>query len=114
MAQTTTSSIELIVQLDENRVPEKLCWSAADGGIFNQETNAFLLSVWDGAHKETLKIDLWTKDMPQEEMRIFFHQTLLAMADTFYKATNDDKMADSLRDFCEYFAEKSGLKKKSR
>jgi hypothetical protein len=35
MSKTITSKIELQVELDENRVPEKLNWSAEDGGIKN-------------------------------------------------------------------------------
>jgi hypothetical protein len=29
-----------------------------------------------------MRIDLWTKEMPVDEMKIFFHQTLVAMSDT--------------------------------
>lgn len=105
-----TSEIKFNVTLDENKVPESLKWTAKDGGIENQETKAIMLSVWDSKTKESLRIDLWTKDMPVDEMKIFFHQTLVAMADTFQRATTDDKMADTMRDFCEYFAEKLELK----
>ena len=82
-----TSDILLRVELDENRIPERLHWEAEDGGIINQEAKAMLLSVWDHKTKETLRIDLWTKDMPMDEMKLFFHQTFLTMAETFYKAT---------------------------
>ncbi|GAL79213.1 gliding motility protein GldC [Algibacter lectus] len=34
------SKIELNVELDENRVPEKLHWTAQDGGISNAEAKA--------------------------------------------------------------------------
>ena len=68
-----------------------------------------LLSIWDHAAQETLRIDLWTKDMPVDEMKKFFHQTLVAMADTYERATEDEKMAATMRDFCEYFAEKTDL-----
>ncbi|NAY92362.1 gliding motility protein GldC [Muricauda sp. JGD-17] len=110
MAVVHTSEIKLKVGLDENRVPEELTWSAEDGGINSEEAKALLLSVWDSKNKESLKIDLWTKDMPVEEMKIFFHQTLVTMADTFYKATQDEKMTATMKDFCEYFAEKLELK----
>lgn len=106
-----TSEIKIKVALDENKVPEALQWSAPDGGIENEESKAVLLSVWDHKSKEALRIDLWTKDMPLDEMQIFFHQTLSAMADTFQRATNDDKMSDTMRDFCDYFAEKLDIKK---
>jgi gliding motility-associated protein GldC len=105
-----TSEIKFDVTLDENKVPESLKWTAKDGGVENQDAKAIMLSVWDSKAKESLRIDLWTKDMPVDEMKIFFHQTLVAMADTFQRATTDDKMADTMRDFCEYFAEKLELK----
>lgn len=103
------SEIKINVELDENRVPEKMFWTAKDGGVELEETKAVMLSVWDGNAKETLRIDLWTKEMPVDEMKQFFHQSLLAMADTFQRATTDEKMADTMRDFCDYFAEKMDL-----
>jgi gliding motility-associated protein GldC len=110
MAQQETSEISLRIALDENRIPEKLTWSAQDGGIVDEDAKAMLLSVWDSKNKESLKIDLWTKDMPLDEMKIFFHQTLVALSDTFMKATQDEKMTATMKDFCEYFAEKLELK----
>ena len=111
MAVKSTSKIEFIVGLDENKVPEKLHWTANDGDIVNEEAKALMISVWDSKSKDTLKMDLWTKDMPVDEMKQFFHQTLVAMADTFEKATDDAKMSATMRDFCDYFAEKLELKK---
>jgi len=105
-----SSDIHIKIGLDENRVPETIHWSAPDGGVKHEVAKAMLLSIWDPKAKETLRIDLWTKDMPVDEMKIFFHQTLVAMADTFQKATEDEKMADTMRDFCAYFAEKLDLK----
>ncbi|WP_298392761.1 gliding motility protein GldC [Flavobacterium sp.] len=110
MSKNITSEIKFVVELDENRVPEKLTWTAQDGGVDLEEAKAMLLSIWDSNTKETLRIDLWTKDMPVDEMKIFFHQTLVAMADTFERATQDEKMASTMRDFTDYFAEKLELK----
>jgi len=106
-----TSTIELKVDLDDNQVPEKLSWSAEDGGIKNEEAKAIMLSVWDSKVQETLRIDLWTKDMPVDEMKLFFHQTLVTMSDTFQRATQDENMTATMKDFCDYFAEKLELKK---
>ena len=105
-----TSEIKVNIELDQNNVPEKLFWTAQDGGVNNEEAKTVLLSIWDAKAKETLRIDLWTKDMPVDEMKQFFHQTLVAMADTFQRATADEKMSDTMRDFCDYFAEKMELK----
>lgn len=111
MSEKTTSEIKFQIELDENKVPEQLFWTAQDGGITEKETKAILLSIWDSKEKETLRIDLWTKEMPVDEMKLFFHQTLVAMADTYQRATGDEKMADTMKDFCDYFAEKLELKK---
>jgi gliding motility-associated protein GldC len=70
-----------------------------------------MLAVWDSKAKETLRIDLWTKDMPVDEMKVFFHQTLVAMSDTFNRATQDEKMTATMKDFCDYFAEKLEINK---
>ena len=110
MSNQLTSEIKFTIGLDENKVPENLSWSAEDGGVTQQEAKAFMVSIWDSNQKETFRIDLWTKDMPVDEMKIFFHQTLVAMADTYDKATQDDKMSATMRDFCDYFAEKLELK----
>lgn len=106
------SEISITVETDENKIPEKLSWSAQDGGVENEEAKAVLLSLWDAENQETLRIDLWTKDMPMDEMKKFFHQTLVTMSDTFYRATQDEKMTATMKDFCDYFAEKLELKKK--
>ena len=106
------SEINFTVQLDENRIPEKIFWDATENpneGI--NETMAINLNIWDQYHKGLLGINLWTKEMPVDEMKIFFHQTLVAMSDTFKRATDDEKMAATMKDFCDYFAEKLELVK---
>jgi gliding motility-associated protein GldC len=110
MSDSITSEIKFEIELDQNRVPEKLFWTAADGGVTKEEAKAIMLSIWDSKAKETMRIDLWVKDMPVDEMKIFFHQTLVAMSDTFKRATDDEKMTNTMKDFCDYFAEKLELK----
>ena len=105
------STITLKIELDENKIPENIKWSAPDGRVDHEETKAFLLSIWDHQQKETLKIDLWTKDMPVDEMKLFFHQIFVTMSETYMKATDDDKMAKTMRDFADYFSEKLELYK---
>nr|WP_298658950.1 gliding motility protein GldC [uncultured Flavobacterium sp.] len=105
-----SSEIKININLDENHIPETLTWTALDGGVEQEEAKTILLSIWDAKAKETLRIDLWTKDMPVDEMKLFFHQTLVAMTDTFQRATGDDKMTATMNDFCDYFAEKLELK----
>ena len=110
MSVKHTSQINFEIGLDENKVPEEISWTAADGGVINEDAKAIMISVWDHKKKDTLRMDLWTKDMPVDEMKQFYHQTLVAMADTFERATDDQKMSATMRDFCAYFAEKLELK----
>lgn len=104
------TQISFDVELDENKIPEKISWSATDGGVLNEESKAVILSVWNHKSQETLKIDLWTKDMPLDQMNVFFHQTLVSMSDTFFRATQNEKMTDSFKQFCDYFAENLKIK----
>lgn len=106
------SEIKFAIELDENNLPEKIQWEATDSGIDGAiAAKSIMLSVWDPNENNTLRIDLWTKDMMVDEMKIFMHQTLLSMANTLERATHEDKMAADLRDFCEHFADKLDLKK---
>lgn len=107
--KNNTSVIEIKVGLNENRLPQEINWSAEDGNIQDQKASAFLLSIWDQKEKNTMKIDLWTKDMSVEEMKQFFHQTLLTMADTFERATGEHLISEDLRDYCFHFAEKMNI-----
>ena len=108
------TEIKIDITLDENNVPEKMKWSAPDGGVSDMVTKAMLLSFWDPEEQETLKMDLWVKDMPLDQMRLFFHQTLVSLSETFYEATKDEKMTATMKDFCDYFAEKLKLKLKKK
>ena len=106
------SNINIEVHLDENKVPQDIKWNASDSTAdMAQSARAMMLAFWDAADKSALRIDLWTKDMPVDEMKIFFHQTLVAMSDTFKRATDDEKMTNTMKDFCDYFAEKLELVK---
>ncbi len=112
MSEVHKSNISIDVELDVNRVPEKINWNAPDGGVFNEEAKAVMLGVWDNKSKDTLRIDLWTKDMPVDEMKQFYHQTIVSLADTFERATNEKNMAADMRDFAAHFADKLDLIKK--
>ena len=68
-----------------------------------------MLSVWDKSESNTMRIDLWNKEMSIDEMKQFVYQTLLTMTDSFERATGDKKMSDTMRDFCSYYAEKMNL-----
>tara|TARA_R110002072_G_scaffold281965_2_gene444646 strand:+ start:20553 stop:20900 length:348 start_codon:yes stop_codon:yes gene_type:complete len=106
---TKTSKIEINVGLNDNNLPIAMKWSADDGGVENAATKAMLLSLWDSSANNTMKIDLWTKDMSVEEMKQFFHQTLLTLSDSFEKATGERNICEDLRDYCHHFADKMNI-----
>jgi gliding motility-associated protein GldC len=104
------SSIEIQVELDENRVPCNIEWKASDSTIERPQTaKAMMLSFWDGAEKTALRIDLWTQKMMVDEMADFYYQTLMTMADTYERATRQkelvEEMKKSARDFYQKFQE---------
>lgn len=103
------STIHIQVQTDDNNVPEQIIWSASDAQVSEAEAKAMILSMWDKKERNTLRIDLWNKEMEVDEMKHFVHQTILTLADSFERATGEDRMAATMRDFCEYFAEKMKL-----
>jgi gliding motility-associated protein GldC len=67
----TKSKIIFDVELDKDHVPEKISWSATDNpqGVVPTETKAVSISLWDQLQKQSLRIDLWAKDMPVDEMK---------------------------------------------
>ena len=103
------SKISFEIQLNENNIPQKIQMSSTDGQLKKIEVKSFLISAWDKKTNETLRIDLWTKDMMVSEMLIMYHQTLLSMASSLEKATNESNLADALRDYCRFFGEQSGI-----
>ena len=107
----TESSIQIQVTLDENKMPSAISWSAPDSSPENtRKAKAFLLSLWDGADKAALRIDLWAKDMMVDEMEDFFYQTLMTMADTYQRATRHNDLAAEMKDFAKEFYQKSRAK----
>ncbi len=103
------SRIEINIKLDESKVPEKIDWSSSDGQMTNQEVKAMFLSVFDKETLDTLKIELWTKEMQVGEMDRFVFQILRGMADTYMKSTNNSALSNDMRKFVQYFGEKTGI-----
>lgn len=111
MSKESKHQIKISVTLDENKVPSKIQVDSPEDGFEKCNTPAILLSLWDGDNLETLKIDLWIKQMPIDEMKFFIHQTLDALGDTYTRATSDEEMGAILKEFSRYFAKKLQLYK---
>ncbi|MCB0401588.1 MAG: gliding motility protein GldC [Flavobacteriales bacterium] len=101
------SEINFKIHLDENHIPEKIEWSASDSGEEGtKEAKSFMMSLWDAHENNTLRIDLWTKDMMVDEMKYFFYQSLITMGDTYERATSDKAVANEIREFGKQLGEK--------
>ena len=97
-----SSEVRFQVRLDENHVPVGMTWTADGAGIDRPaEASAMLLSVFDPAKGETLRMDLWTKDMRTDDMLRMVHSTIAALADTVERATSDAETARGIREFAE-------------
>jgi gliding motility-associated protein GldC len=101
------SSISIDVILDKDRVPEEIQWNATDTSAESaRKAKAMMLAFWDGAEKTAMRIDLWTKDMMVDEMADFFYQTLMTMAETYQRATQDQTLVGDMKQFAKDFYNK--------
>ncbi len=101
------STITIDVQLDNQKVPQQITWQATgSGNEAAQRAKAMMISLWDGADKAALRIDLWTKDMMVDEMADFFYQTMMTMADTFNRATKQTELVAEMKTFAQDFYKK--------
>ena len=73
-----------------------------------------MISLWDAHEKNTLRIDLWTTEMMVDEMKQFYHQNLLSMADTLERATGEVEAAKAMRNFAQEFGERLKLVMKNK
>lgn len=101
------SQINIEIGLDENKVPQEISWSASDSTAdASQAAKAMMLAFWDGTDKSALRIDLWTKEMMVDEMADFYYQTMMGMADTYLRATQQQELVDDMKNFAKDFYKK--------
>ena len=100
-----TTEISFKVTVDENNLPLKIEWEAPGAGE-KSECKSLMVALWDGKENNTLRIDLWTKDMMVDEMADFYYQMLMSMADTFKRATQQQEMSDDMKKFAKEFFDK--------
>lgn len=103
------SEIKFTVHLDQNNIPEAIDWEASDSGENKHFCKAMMLSMWDKKEENTLRIDLWTKEMKVDEMKLFFHQTFVSMINTLEKATGHDNTIEDMRQYSKVLAQKLEL-----
>ncbi len=99
-----TSNITIDIELDENKVPQLITWNASDSTAdMAQVAKSMMIAFWDAADKSALRIDLWTKDMMVDEMADFYYQTMMGMADTYLRATQQKELVDDMKKFAKEF-----------
>ena len=102
------ADIQIRVLRDARNDIGNIRWSATDAPTPDeQDARAMILALWDAEERNSLRIDLWTKEMSVEDMNDFFFQTLLTMADTYKNATNNDEIMSDIKHFAREFAEKA-------
>ncbi len=100
------STINFTIDLDKNNFPDKIVWEATDKPDPElSETKAISLALWDHTQKNTLRIDLWTKDMPVDEMKRFYVDCIGGLAQSILTATGDELMANETHALCQRLVE---------
>ncbi len=100
--------IDINVFLDNEQMPEHIDWNATGSNVSEpQAAKAMLLSLWDGTEQTALRIDLWTKKMMVDEMNDFFFQTIMTLADTYTRATNNEALSEEMKTFATEFKKKA-------
>lgn len=93
-----TTEIKFKITVDENNLPQNIQWDAPDSGE-KSECKSLMIALWDAKENNTLRIDLWTKDMMVDEMKKFYHQNVITLTDTYIRATGDEATAKKVKQF---------------
>jgi gliding motility-associated protein GldC len=104
------SEIKFTVELDENNLPQNIRWEASDSNE-GSACKSMMVALWDSKENNTLRIDLWTKDMMVDEMKKFYIQNIMTLTDTYLKATGDENTAKKLKSYVQDLAHSIGVLK---
>jgi len=100
------SNIQFTVELDANNVPDRILWDASDKPDEGMtETKSISIALWDHAQKNTMRIDLWAKDMPVDDMKRFYIDCIGGLSQSVLTATGDEVMAKEMRALCDRLVE---------
>jgi gliding motility-associated protein GldC len=103
-----TSEIKITVTVDENNLPSEIKWDAPDAGESSLCKSA-MIAFWDEKENNTLRVDLWTKEMSVEEMKKFYHQNVMTLTDTYIRATGDKLTGKEVKEFFTEIGMKTGV-----
>ncbi len=100
------STIQFTVHLDDKNIPEKIEWDATEkpeSGI--SETKAISINLWDHEQKNTMRIDLWAKDMPVDDMKRFYIDCVGGLSQSVLSSTGDEFIASEMNALCDRLAQ---------
>ena len=102
--QPQQARLTLDIGFDESKIPASISLSGTDlpSPI---AAKAVLLSVFDEQQRDTLRIDLWTKNFQVAEMDRLVYNTLRGLSETYRKATKNEQLADQFGQFVRHFGE---------
>jgi gliding motility-associated protein GldC len=103
-----TSEINFKVTVDENNLPQSINWNAPDSGE-SSECKSLMIALWDAKENNTLRIDLWTKDMMVDEMKKFYHQNVVTLTDTYLRATGDEATVKKVKELFAAIGKEAGI-----
>ena len=101
------STVNFEIELDDKNIPENIYWHATDNpeGDAKTRTKSVSISLWNHENQNTLRIDLWSKDMPEDEMKRFYIDSIGGLAQSVMNATGDEYMAGEMNALCDKFVE---------
>ncbi len=105
-----TSEINFKVTVDDNHLPVNIEWEAKDAGE-KSASKSVMIALWDAKENNTMRIDLWTKDMSIDEMKKFYIQNVMTLTDTYIRATNDEATAKEVKALFSEIGRKQGILK---
>ncbi len=104
MGKDKTSRIKFTIQLNDQNVPSAIHWYASDSQHKeDKKTKTMMINLWDPEEKNTLNINLWTKEMQVDEMYVHFYQSMMSWAETLENATGCPFAIEEMKNFCNNF-----------
>lgn len=104
------NEINFKVLVDDNHLPVDIKWEVS-GSDEKSHAKSMMIALWDATENNTLRIDLWTKDMSIDEMKKFYHQNVMTLTDTYIRATNDEATAKRVKDLFAQIGRELGVLK---
>lgn len=96
------SEIKFNIHLNEEKFIDTIKWNSTDKPEDSPEdTDAVAISIWDPIQKNTMRIDLWSKNMTAFEMKRFTVDSIGGLAEAVRNSTGDHKMADKMQELCQ-------------